>query len=210
MAVKYRKSLAILGSALLAILGSAFLTLVVIAPSQAASSQINSNASSIETKGTIRVVSKVVNDNIGTKLPSDFTFTVKHWGTEVVGSPFAGVDGAGVKFVVEPGSYVVSTPVIDGYLGSWSGEGIVAGFVLIKAGEVITITRTSEDVGPFGPYDTYVPIDIPADENGGTDPTTENGGTLPNTSSPWFNAIAAGLLLSAAGAFGIRKSRVLS
>ncbi len=207
MAIKYRKSLAIIGTA--------FLTLFVLAPSHGASTPKGSSVGSVETMGTIHVVSKVINDNTGTKLPGDFIFNVKHWGTDVVGSPFAGVDGAGVTFVVVPGSYVVSTPVIDGYLGSWSGEGIVAGFVLIEAGQVITITRTSEDVGPFGPYETYVPIEIPTTGNGGDnpttdDPTTENGGTLPNTSSPWFNAIAAGLLLSAVGAFGLRKSRVLS
>ena len=202
MSMKYKKSLAIIGAA--------FLTLFVLTPSQAATTQSGSSVGSLETMGTINVINTVINDNGGTKLPSDFIFTVKHWGTDVVGSPFVGANGAGVSFRLAPGSYVVSTPVIDGYLGSWSGEGTVAGLVMLEAGQVVTITRTSEDVGPFGPYDTYVPIDIPADENGGSTPTTENGGTLPNTSSPWFNAIAAGLLLSAAGAFGIRKSRVLS
>lgn len=201
MAIKYRKSLAIIGTA--------FLTLFVLAPSQAASSQINSNVSSVETMGTINVISTVINDNGGTKLPSDFIFSVKHWGTEVVGSTFVGANGSGTSFRLAPGSYVVHTPVIDGYLGSWSG-GTAAGLVMLEAGQVVTITRTSEDVGPFGPYDTYVPIDVPADENGGSDPTTENGGTLPNTSLPWFNFLVAGLLISAAGVFGLRKSRVLS
>ncbi|MDP1851354.1 MAG: LPXTG cell wall anchor domain-containing protein [Candidatus Planktophila sp.] len=202
MAIKYRKSLAIIGTA--------FLTLFVLAPSHGASTQNSSPVGSVETMGTIHVINTVINDNGGTKLPSDFIFTVKHWGTDVVGSPFAGANGSGVTFVVVPGSYVVSTPVIDGYLGSWSGEGTVAGLVMLEAGQVVTITRTSEDVGPFGPYEVYVPIDIPTDENGGNDPTTEDGGTLPNTSSPWFNYLVAGLLISAAGAVGLRKSRVLS
>jgi len=209
MTIKYKNSLAIIGSALLAIIGSAFLTLFAITPSHAASTQKGSSVSSVETMGTIHVINTVINDNGGTKLPSDFIFSVKHWGTEVVGSTFVGANGSGVTFVLEPGSYVVHTPVIDGYLGSWSG-GTAAGLVMLEAGQVVTITRTSEDVGPFGPYEVYVPIDVPTDENGGNNPTTENGGILPETSSPWFNAIAAGLLLSAAGAFGLRKSRVLS
>lgn len=211
MTMKYKKSLAIIGAA--------FLTLFVLAPSHAASTQKSSSVGSIETMGTIRVINTVVNNNLGTKLPSDFIFTVKHWGTDVVGSPFAGANGAGVSFVVEPGSYVVSTPVIDGYLGSWSGVGIENGLILLKAGQVVTITRTSEDVGPFGPYEMYVPVanpttedagSTPTTENAGSTPTTENGGTLPETSSPWFNALAAGLLISAVGAFGLRKSRVFN
>lgn len=200
MTVEYRKSLAIIGSA--------FLTLFVLAPSHAATTQNSSVVASVETMGTINVINSVINDNLGTKLHSDFIFTVKHWGTEVVGSPFAGANGSGVSFVLKPGSYVVSTPVIDGYLGSWSGVGIENGFILLQAGQVVTITRTSEDVGPFGPYDTYVPIYNPTTEDDGSTPTTVDGGTLPKTSSPWFNVMAAGLLLSVAGAFGLRKSRM--
>lgn len=201
MSMKYKKSLAIIGAA--------FLTLFVITPSQAATTQNDSNVSSVETMGTINVINTVINDNGGTKLPSDFIFSVKHWGTEVVGSTFVGANGSGVSFRLAPGSYVVHTPVIDGYLGSWSG-GTAAGLVMLEAGQVVTITRTSEDIGPFGPYEMYEPIANPTTENDGSTPTTENGGTLPNTSSPWFNTIAAGLLISAAGVFGLRKSRVLN
>lgn len=211
MTMKYKKSLAIIGAA--------FLTLFVLAPSHAASTQKGSTVGSVETMGRINVINSVVNDNGGTKLPSDFIFTVKHWGTDVTGSPFVGANGSGTSFTLAPGSYVVSTPVIDGYLGSWSGVGIENGFIYLQAGQVVTITRNSADVGPFGPYETYVPIDVPTTDNGGETPTadnggetstTEDGGTLPNTSSPWFNALVAGLLISAAGAFGLRKSRVLS
>jgi hypothetical protein len=47
-------------------------------------------ATSLVETGTIHVLSRVINDNLGTKFPTDFTFYLKHWGTDVVGSPFIG------------------------------------------------------------------------------------------------------------------------
>ncbi len=172
MTIKYRKSVAAIGVAAL--------SLLMTTPSSAVD----------EAPGIIHVVSKVVNDNSGTKLPSDFTFNVKFAGADITGSPFAGADGAGTTFTVAPGSYVVMVSYVDGYDGAWSGSAQINGQVVIGTGEEITITRTSTDVG------------VAATEVG---QTTETGGTLPKTSSPWFNALAVGLLLSAAGALGLRK-----
>lgn len=144
--------------------------------------------------GVINVVKKVINDDDGTKVPSDFTLNLKHWGSDVEGSPFKGVDGAGTKFVLPPGTYVVMEPVTDGYLGSWSGVGVKNGFIDLQAGQEITITRTSDDIGMSSAVVTE---------------TTEEGGMLPATSSPWFNLFAVGLLLTLAGGLGVRlASRV--
>ena len=38
--------------------------------------------------------------------------------------------------------------------------------------------------------------------------STEDGGTLPVTSTPWFNLLGFGVLLSLAGVFGIRRVRI--
>jgi hypothetical protein len=89
---------------------------------------------------------------------------------------------------------VVAATSVEGYAGIWTGEGIENGFIDLRAGQEITITRNSYDAGVAAPvYPTY-------------EPTTDDGGVLPVTSTIWFNALTLGLLISAAGAIGIRKS----
>ena len=145
------------------------------------------------TTGTITVIQEVVNDNVGTNVAGDFSMYVKHFGVDVVGSPFVAMSGVGTTFTLEPGTYVVSQEIISGYDGTWSGVGVDNGFIDLQAGQQITITRTLNDNGKA------VVIE----------PTTEDGGLLPNTASPWFNALAVGLLISIAGAFGFsRRTKV--
>jgi hypothetical protein len=76
----------------------------------------------------------------------------------------------------------------------WFGEGITNGFINLKAGQDITIARIFDDIGKAG-----VVVVAPVV------PPTDNGGTLPATATPWFNALAAGMLLSLLGAIGVRK-----
>lgn len=185
MTIKYSKGLAFAGITIL--------TAMMVAPSQAADPVIPPVTTSAPITGTIHVLSRVMNDNLGTKSPNDFLFYVKHWGTNVVGSPFSAAGNTGVTFVLEPGTYVVSTPIIDGYNGVWFGEGITNGFIDLKAGQDITIARIFDDVGKTT---AVVAVEEPA---------TDNGGTLPSTATPWFNALAAGMLLSVLGAMGARK-----
>ena len=128
----------------------------------------------------------------------DFTMYLKHWGANVVGSPFQGVSATGVTFVVEPGTYVVSQdPLFPGYVGSWSGTGVDNGFINLAAGQDITIIRTINDWSIL----SAAPVDQPA---------TENGGTLPVTSAPWNNAFAGGFVLAAIGLIGLRRTLKLS
>jgi len=184
MVVKYSK--------LLAMAGVAVLTSMMITPALAVDPVVPVTTTSVATTGTIHVLSRVVNDNLGTKSPTDFIFNLKHWGTDVVGSPFSGVGNIGKTFVVEAGSYVVSTPIIEGYNGVWFGEAISNGFIDLNAGETITITRIFDDVGK---------AEIVVVE----EPTTEDGGILPSTATPWYNFLIVGSLITAAGAFGFRK-----
>jgi hypothetical protein len=185
MTIKYSKVLAIAGVALL--------TSMMVAPSHAEDPVVPVATTAVSTMGTIQVISQVNNDNGGTKLPADFTFNVKHFGTDVLGSPFLGTGSFGTTFIVEAGTYVVSTPIVDGYDGTWSGIDITNGFVDLQAGQNVTIIRTFNDNGTG----TVVVVD---------EPTTENGGLLPNTATPWFNFLLVGSLISVAGAFGILKS----
>jgi hypothetical protein len=185
MIIKYSK--------VLALAGVVVMTSMMVAPSQAEDPVVPVTTGSVSTTGTIHVLSRVVNDNLGTKFPTDFIFNLKHWGTDVVGSPFIGAGNIGTTFVVEAGSYVVSTPIVDGYNGVWYNEGITNGFIQLEAGQVVTIVRIQNDVGI---------ADVVVVE----DPTTEDGGLLPNTATPWYNYLIVGSLITAAGAFGCRKS----
>lgn len=183
-------------SKMLAIAGVAVLTSMMVAPTHAQDPVVPVATTTVSTTGTIHVLSRVVNDNLGTKFPTDFTFNLKHWGADVEGSPFVGAGNVGTTFVVEAGTYVVSTPVIDGYNGVWYNEGITNGFIDLQAGEEVTIVRISSDVG----IADVVVVD---------EPTTEDGGLLPNTATPWFNFLLVGSLIATAGALGVRKSFTL-
>jgi hypothetical protein len=185
MTIKYSKVLAIAGVALL--------TSMMVAPSHAEDPVVPVATTAVSTMGTIQVISQVNNDNGGTKVPSDFTFNVKHFGTDVLGSPFLGTGSFGTTFIVEAGTYVVSTPIVDGYDGTWSGIDITNGFVDLQAGQNVTIIRTFNDNGTG----TVVVVE---------EPTTETGGILPNTATPLFNFLLVGALTAVAGAFGALKS----
>jgi hypothetical protein len=187
MTIKYSK--------ILALAGVAVLTSMMVTPSQAADPVVPVTTTAAITTGSITVVQKVINDNNGTKVAGDFTMSVKHWGTPVAGSPFVATDGIGKTFVLEAGTYVVSQDIIEGYDGTWSGVGVINGFIDLQPGQAITIVRTLNDNG----LSTSVPVvtEVPA---------TDNGGVLPNTASPWFNLLLVGSLMAAAGALGVRKS----
>ena len=187
MTIKYRN--------ILAVAAVATLGLLVVAPAQASTGGTGATFASVETMGTIHVLNVVINDNLGVKTPADFQMSLKHFGTEVAGSPFAATGSAGTTFVLAPGTYVVSQDMVAGYSGGWSGVGITNGFIDLQAGQEVTITRINVDDGV-----AEVVAEVPV---------TETGGTLPSTGSPWFNAMAVGLLISVAGVVGMRRSVVL-
>lgn len=187
MTIKYSKSLAMAAIAAISVM--------IIPTTHAADPAVPVTTAAVNTTGTITVIQTVINDNNGTKVAADFTMSVKHWGTAVVGSPFTSVAAPGKTFVLEAGTYVVSQDIMDGYNGTWSGVGVTNGFIDLQAGQAITIVRTLNDngVSTAGPVVTE-------------EPATDNGGALPNTATPLYNLLLVGGLASAAGAFGIRKS----
>jgi len=189
MTIKYSKGLAIAGAVVL--------SAMMVSPAQAEDPVVPVATTAAITTGTIHVLQNVINDDNGLALASDFTITVKHFGANVVGSPFQAASGAGVTFVLEPGTYVVSQEPKEGYYGAWNSAGDHSGFVNLEAGQELTLMRTSNDA--HGVFAAAV-----------TDPVTEDGGTLPTTGSQWFNLLGIGLLIGFAGVFGVRRSRVLS
>ena len=182
MTIKYSKSFALATSIAL--------TSLMMSPALAADPVVPVVTTSVVETGTIHVLSRVINDNLGTKFPTDFMFNLKHFGTDVVGSPFIGAGNIGTTFVVAPGTYVVSSPIVEGYYGSWYNEGITNGFINLQAGDVVTIVRIHNDAGIADVVEQ---------------PATEDGGLLPNTATPWYNYLIVGSLITAAGALGFRK-----
>ena len=163
--------------------------------------------------GTLIVIKHVVNTYGGTAVASDFIIHVTHFGTEVAGSPAAGVDGVGHSYTLAPGTYLVSETHVDGYYGTFANTdpalgGLITadGLITISSGQVATIIRTNYEVAP-----AYVPVPGPtANPAPATPPTqvTETGGKLPKTGSPWFNllALAAGLVLLGGVGLGTKKA----
>ena len=183
MTIKYSKTLAWATTIAL--------TSLMMSPALAEDPVVPVVTTSVAETGTIHVLSRVINDNLGTKYPTDFMFNLKHWGTHVVGSPFIGAGNIGTTFVVAPGTYVVSSPIVEGYYGVWYNEGVTNGFIDLQAGDVVTIVRIHNDAGI---------ADVVVEET-----TTEDGGLLPNTATPWYNYLIVGSLITAAGVLGFRK-----
>ena len=187
MTIKSRK--------LLVMSGTLVLSTMLFAPSYAEETATAVEPNPVTETGTINVLTRVVNDNRGTKFPTDFTFTLKHHGSHIPGSPFIGVGNIGRTFVLPAGTYVLSTDIVDGYDGYWYNGAVVNGFIDLEAGENVAIVRVFEDDGRA----RAVVIADP----------TEDGGTLPNTATPTYNYLLAGSILAAAGALGIRKGIAL-
>ena len=187
MRIKYGK--------LLAMAGTLAMSTMLLAPSHAEETATAVVPTPAVSTGTIHILTRVVNDNLGTKFPTDFSFTLKHHGSNIPGSPFMGVGNIGTTFVVPAGTYVLSTEMVDGYDGYWYNGAVINGFIDLEAGQNVAIVRVFEDDGKA---DAAISIE-----------PTEDGGTLPNTATPDYNYLIAGSIFAAAGALGIRKSITL-
>ena len=100
-------------------------------------------------QGTLRVIKTVVNDNGGTLAAGAFTLHVKSGGTDVAGSPAAGVAGPGGRdYTLAPGTYVVSedTPPAGYAQTSIVCDGVATDTVTVVANATKTCTITNDDV----------------------------------------------------------------
>ncbi len=162
--------------------------------------------------GTLIIIKHVVNTYGGTAVASDFMIHVTQNGSEVAGSPSAGVDGAGHTYLLAPGTYLISEGPHDGYYGTFGStdpaivSSLKDGLVTIASGQVATVTRTNYQVAP-----AYVPTPTPTASVPPVTPTpvTQTGGTLPKTGSPWYNLLALGAGLIVLGGVGFKTRKVL-
>lgn len=98
------------------------------------------------TSGVLHVIKSVVNDNAGILTPSNFSITVKHDGTNVLGSPAAGAGSPGTSYSLSGGTYVVSEVANSGYTKSYSGDCDANGVVNLASGADKTCTITNNDI----------------------------------------------------------------
>ncbi len=183
------------------LVGVAALALLVMAPA---------SSTAADTTATLHVIVKVINDDGGTAVPSDFTMHVRYLMNEVTGSPFQGGVDTSTTFILAPGSYLITeddVPIVNGYVtyyGSYSGTNIVNGFVTLAAGDEVTITRTEND-WPAAGAAVVQPTATPAPTPVVT--PTQTGGQLPATSSPWYNLLAVSFGLVLLGSIGFKTHK---
>jgi hypothetical protein len=114
------------------------------------------------TKGTLIVLTHVINDNGGINAASDFTVNVT--GLNASQSSFAGAESPGVSITLDPGSYSVDQTASSLlYVKTLGAE--CAG--TINAGDVLTCTITDDDIPPPPPASPTAPPP-PADVNIGS------------------------------------------
>ncbi len=157
--------------------------------------------------GTLHVIKKVVNTQLGMATASSFLIHVTNGGVEMKGSPAAGVGGIGSSYTLPPGTYLLYETPATGYRGVWSGSISAGGEVIVHSGESVTVTRTNFDYGnAVIPHAIAVPDTSVATPPVTPTPTT-NGGKLPNTGAPWGNSLLLGgsLILLGGIGFGARK-----
>ena len=96
---------------------------------------------------TLKVVTTVVNDDGGSKGPSDFSVRVRHGGADVAGSPKPG-SAAGTTYTVAAGTYTVSAAAPAGYSAAIGGACAASGSITLAAGASKTCTVTGNDPVP--------------------------------------------------------------
>ena len=132
---------------------------VTLALAQTATCTITAN----DVAPTLRVITTVVNNNGGTAVAANFSAHVRQNGTEVTGSPQAGVGAPGTLYTLTPGTYAVTADGVSGYAAAGSGACNGAGSVTLALGQTVTCTITVDDIAP-----TLRVVTTVVNNNGGT------------------------------------------
>jgi CSLREA domain-containing protein len=111
----------------------------------------------------LTVTTQVVNDNGGTKVPSDFLAHVRTGVGDVTGSPQVGTTSGTLYSLVGGLQYTVAADPVSGYTMSISGDCAANGTVTPVVGQPKSCTITANDVAP-----TLTVITTVTNDNGGT------------------------------------------
>lgn len=98
--------------------------------------------------GILHVIKDVTNDSGGSTTAAGFQMHVKLAGTDVSGSPAAGVATSGTSYTLTPGTYVVSEDANLSYVRSFSGDCDTNGNITLAYGDNKTCTVTNDDILP--------------------------------------------------------------
>ena len=134
---------------------------------------------------TLNVVKKVINDDGGKAVASDFKINVKNFSN---GSTVIPTSKNGSTYNLNGGTYTVNIASIPGYTISYKGIDS-NGKITVSPGDNKTIIFTSNDNAPTGTISTIT------------------GGQLPNTSSHLYEILLIGGILTIVGALGWRKRK---
>ncbi|HEY5560325.1 MAG TPA: ice-binding family protein [Clostridiaceae bacterium] len=134
---------------------------------------------------TLNVIKKVINDDGGKAIASDFKVHLKNLGNGATVIPSSKY---GSTYNLNAGTYVISEDAIPGYTISYKGSNS-NGKITISPGENKTVIVTSNDNSPTGIT------------------TTITGGQLPKTSSHLYELLLIGAVLTMVGALGLRKRK---
>jgi hypothetical protein len=104
---------------------------------------------------TLTVIKKVINDNGGNKVASDFMLHIKTLGNDVVASPAPGNE-SGTTYTLDAGNYAISEDASTGYKASYSGDVDSNGNITLVSGDTKTITITNDDIAV-----DYTPSPVP-------------------------------------------------
>ncbi len=94
----------------------------------------------------LHVIKLVVHGNGGAEISSDFSVHLKSAGTDVSGSPLAGVIAPGTGYALSAGTYVISEAANAAYSQSFAGDCNSNGSVLLAAGDDKVCTIIDTDI----------------------------------------------------------------
>lgn len=116
----------------------------------------------VPVSATLHVIKLIVNGNGGTAVPSGFNVHVKNSGTDVLGSPLAGVAAPGTSYSLPVGTYAVSEDANSSYAQSFSGDCDSSGNITLASGDDKICTMINTDIPPPPPL-----LSAPASGGGG-------------------------------------------
>jgi len=165
----------------------------------------------------LHVIKHVINDDGRTVVAADFKLHVKtSSGSDVATSPAPGVESPGTTYTLDAGTYVVSEDASAGYSVSYSGDSDSRGNITLASGDNKTVTITNNDIQI--PFVVTPPVAVTPTVPGGiagttTVPggiagtTTVTGGQLPKASTPLYELLLIGAVLTLVGAVGWRSRK---
>jgi len=164
----------------------------------------------------LHVIKHVINDNGRTAVATDFNLYVKTFeGIDFAGSPAPGVESPGTTYTLPAGTYVVSEGTFAGYNAKVSGDSDSSGKITLAPGDNKTVTITNDDIANdiLPPVVVTPPVVTPpvVTPTVVTPPvvvtSTVTGGQLPKTSTPLYELLLIGVVLTLVGVVGWKNRK---